>query len=232
MCSSDLTVSNSACVQGITEDDIAAYLANTPGFFERQAEMLASVQLTSPHGARAVSLQERQMEMLRDRIARPTQSCRNVKLKRMADYLPRLGSAQMFQSLGRRPKDIVEANPRKHVQLGLTRGVEYPTSAVLEGCLGPLERKLLDVQSGHRPQLPGLAIVRVEMVHLALGFQGLLVAVGLARRDPFVRNLEVEIQPDDEHLGNAHVVGELEHRQYDRLAPIHAYEREIGRAHV
>ncbi len=55
-------------IQGITETDIANYLANTPGFFERHAELLSSVQLTSPHGQRAVSLQERQMEMLRDRI--------------------------------------------------------------------------------------------------------------------------------------------------------------------
>ena len=55
-------------LQGITENDIAEYLANTPGFFERHAEMLATVQLTSPHGQRAVSLQERQMEMLRERI--------------------------------------------------------------------------------------------------------------------------------------------------------------------
>lgn len=55
-------------IQGITENDIADYLANTPGFFERHAELLASVQITSPHGQRAVSLQERQMEMLRERI--------------------------------------------------------------------------------------------------------------------------------------------------------------------
>ena len=55
-------------VQGITESDIANYLANTPGFFGRHAELLASVQLTSPHGQRAVSLQERQMELLRDKI--------------------------------------------------------------------------------------------------------------------------------------------------------------------
>ncbi len=55
-------------IQGITEHDIANYLLNTPGFFERHAELLATVQLTSPHGHRAVSLQERQMEMLRERI--------------------------------------------------------------------------------------------------------------------------------------------------------------------
>ena len=55
-------------MQGITEGDIANYLANNPGFFERHAELLSAVQLTSPHGHRAVSLQERQMEMLRERI--------------------------------------------------------------------------------------------------------------------------------------------------------------------
>ena len=55
-------------IQGITEQDIANYLANNPGFFERHAELLATIQLTSPHGQRAVSLQERQMEMLREKI--------------------------------------------------------------------------------------------------------------------------------------------------------------------
>ena len=54
-------------IQGITEQDIANYLANTPGFFERHAELLGTVQLSSPHGQRAVSLQERQLEMLRER---------------------------------------------------------------------------------------------------------------------------------------------------------------------
>ena len=55
-------------VQGITETDIANFLAASPGFFERHAELLGTIQLTSPHGQRAVSLQERQMEMLRDKI--------------------------------------------------------------------------------------------------------------------------------------------------------------------
>ena len=52
----------------ITEDEIAAYLLSTPAFFERHSDVLASVQLTSPRGQRAVSLQERQMELLRDKI--------------------------------------------------------------------------------------------------------------------------------------------------------------------
>jgi uncharacterized protein len=52
----------------ITEQDIADFLVNTPDFFERHAELLSSVQLNSGHGKRAVSLQERQAEMLREKI--------------------------------------------------------------------------------------------------------------------------------------------------------------------
>ena len=61
-------MNNKSGIQGITEDDIANYLANTPGFFERHAELLGAVQLGNPHGGRAVSLQERQMDMLRDKL--------------------------------------------------------------------------------------------------------------------------------------------------------------------
>ena len=52
----------------LDEADIAAYLAATPAFFERHAELLAGLRLTSPHGQRAITLSERQMEMLRERI--------------------------------------------------------------------------------------------------------------------------------------------------------------------
>ena len=63
-----MTTSTPSPLAPITEDDIAHFLTNTPGFFERHAELLASVQMTSPHSARAVSLQERQAEMLREKI--------------------------------------------------------------------------------------------------------------------------------------------------------------------
>ena len=52
----------------ITEEDIALYLSHNPEFFDRHAELLSSVQLVSPHSRRAVSLQERQAEMLREKI--------------------------------------------------------------------------------------------------------------------------------------------------------------------
>ena len=59
---------NSHAMNPITEDDIANYLVDTPDFFERHAQLMSTVQLTSPHGQRAVSLQERQAEMLREKI--------------------------------------------------------------------------------------------------------------------------------------------------------------------
>ena len=52
----------------ITEDDIANFLLASPDFFERHAEVLAAVTLASPHGNRAVGLQQRQAEMLREKI--------------------------------------------------------------------------------------------------------------------------------------------------------------------
>ncbi len=51
----------------ITEDDIALYLSHNPEFFDRHADLLATVQLVSPHSRRTVSLQERQAEMLREK---------------------------------------------------------------------------------------------------------------------------------------------------------------------
>jgi hypothetical protein len=59
---------NPSSMNPITEDDIANFLVHTPDFFARHAELLSVVRLTSPHGQRAVSLQERQAEMLREKI--------------------------------------------------------------------------------------------------------------------------------------------------------------------
>lgn len=44
---------------------VAEYLAENPKFFQEHTELLAQVQLTSPLTGRAVSLQERQMEVMR-----------------------------------------------------------------------------------------------------------------------------------------------------------------------
>jgi hypothetical protein len=62
------TPMNTSVLNPITEDDIAGFLLNTPDFFARHAELLSTVHIASPHGNRAVSLQERQAEMLREKI--------------------------------------------------------------------------------------------------------------------------------------------------------------------
>ena len=59
---------NSLTDIAVTEESIADYLQQNPEFFERHTEALTSVRLVSGHGPRAVSLQERQAEMLREKI--------------------------------------------------------------------------------------------------------------------------------------------------------------------
>ena len=46
---------------------VAAYLASHPDFFEEHSELLGAIKLTSGFSGRAISLQERQMEVLREK---------------------------------------------------------------------------------------------------------------------------------------------------------------------
>ncbi|KAG0163879.1 hypothetical protein DFQ30_010824 [Apophysomyces sp. BC1015] len=51
----------------MNDREVADYLLAHPQFFDHHAELLAAVRLSNPHGKAAVSLQERQMELLRDK---------------------------------------------------------------------------------------------------------------------------------------------------------------------
>jgi uncharacterized protein len=51
----------------MNDREVAEYLLANPEFFAEHAELLATIRLANPHGKAAVSLQERQMEMLRDK---------------------------------------------------------------------------------------------------------------------------------------------------------------------
>jgi uncharacterized protein len=53
--------------ENMNDREVADYLLANPEFFADHAELLATVRLANPHGKAAVSLQERQMEMLRDK---------------------------------------------------------------------------------------------------------------------------------------------------------------------
>src|SRR3546814_18527976 len=50
-----------------TAQDVADFLQNNPDFFDQHAEVFATLQVPHPHGARAISLGERQILTLRER---------------------------------------------------------------------------------------------------------------------------------------------------------------------
>jgi uncharacterized protein YigA (DUF484 family) len=49
-------------------DEVSQYLLDNPLFFEEHAEMLSQINLPHPHGGRTISLSERQMLTLRERV--------------------------------------------------------------------------------------------------------------------------------------------------------------------
>lgn len=51
----------------MNDREVAEYLLANPEFFSHHAELLAAIRLANPHGKAAVSLQERQMDMLREK---------------------------------------------------------------------------------------------------------------------------------------------------------------------
>lgn len=51
----------------LNHSDVAHFLTTNPNFFEDHAELLGTIRLTSPVLGRAISLQERQMEIMRDK---------------------------------------------------------------------------------------------------------------------------------------------------------------------
>lgn len=51
----------------MNDREVADYLLAHPEFFIRHAELLATIQFENPHGKAAISLQERQMKLLREK---------------------------------------------------------------------------------------------------------------------------------------------------------------------
>jgi uncharacterized protein len=52
----------------MNEDDVASFIQNNPEFFRRRPWLLGSIELPDPHDGRAISLAERQSQILRERI--------------------------------------------------------------------------------------------------------------------------------------------------------------------
>jgi uncharacterized protein len=54
--------------EAMKSEDVAQYLLDNPQFFEEHAEMLSQINLPHPYGGRTISLSERQLLTLRERV--------------------------------------------------------------------------------------------------------------------------------------------------------------------
>src|SRR3974390_2805129 len=55
-------------MSALSEDDVAGFIQNHPEFFQRNPWLLAHLELPDPHEGQALSLVERQMQVLRERV--------------------------------------------------------------------------------------------------------------------------------------------------------------------
>jgi hypothetical protein len=102
--------------QAEQEELVAEWLRATPGFFERYANLLNDIRLKHPHEDRAISLQERQMTMLRTQ---------NQELNRRLSEMLHFGSRndKTQQGLVAWLLRLMRANNRADVEAAVTHGL-------------------------------------------------------------------------------------------------------------
>lgn len=102
--------------QAEQEDLVAEWLRATPGFFERYASLLNEIRLKHPHEDRAISLQERQMTLLRTQ---------NQELNRRLSEMLHFGSRndKTQQSLVAWLLRLMAANIKTDVDSAITAGL-------------------------------------------------------------------------------------------------------------
>jgi uncharacterized protein YigA (DUF484 family) len=102
--------------QAEQEELVAEWLRATPGFFERNANLLNEIRLKHPHEDRAISLQERQMTMLRSQ---------NQELNRRLSEMLHFGSRndKTQQSLVAWLMRLMQANNKADVEAAVTQGL-------------------------------------------------------------------------------------------------------------
>ncbi len=102
--------------QAEQEELVAEWLRATPGFFERYADLFNEIRLKHPHEDRAISLQERQMTMLRSQ---------NQELNRRLSEMLHFGSRndKTQQSLVAWLLRLMQANNKADVESAVTKGL-------------------------------------------------------------------------------------------------------------
>ena len=121
---------NQTAEQQEREALVAEWLLATPGFFERHADLLADIQLKNPHGDRAISLQERQLGVLRQQ---------NQALNQRLSEMLRFGSQNdktqglMIQWLSNLLSAKSEADVRAAISTGLAKIFDIEQVELLDG---------------------------------------------------------------------------------------------------
>lgn len=121
---------NQTAEQEEREALVAEWLLATPGFFERHADLLADIQLKNPHGDRAISLQERQLGVLRQQ---------NQALNQRLSDMLRFGSQNdktqglMIQWLSNLLSAKSEADVRAAISSGLAKIFDIEQVELLDG---------------------------------------------------------------------------------------------------
>ena len=102
--------------QAEQEELVAEWLRATPGFFDRYANLLNEIRLKHPHEDRAISLQERQMTLLRTQ---------NQELNRRLSEMLHFGSRndKTQQSLVAWLLRLMRANSKADVESAVTTGL-------------------------------------------------------------------------------------------------------------
>jgi len=102
--------------QAEQEELVAEWLRATPGFFDRYANLLNEIRLKHPHEDRAISLQERQMTLLRTQ---------NQELNRRLSEMLHFGSRndKTQQSLVAWLLRLMGANTKADVESAVTTGL-------------------------------------------------------------------------------------------------------------
>jgi uncharacterized protein YigA (DUF484 family) len=102
--------------QAEQEELVAEWLRATPGFFDRYANLLNEIRLKHPHEDRAISLQERQMTLLRTQ---------NQELNRRLSEMLHFGSRndKTQQSLVAWLLRLMAANTKADVESAVTVGL-------------------------------------------------------------------------------------------------------------
>jgi uncharacterized protein len=160
---------NQTAEQQEREALVAEWLLATPGFFERHADLLADIQLKNPHGDRAISLQERQLGVLRQQ---------NQALNQRLSDMLRFGSQNdktqglMIQWLSNLLSAKSEADVRAAITSGLAKIFDIEQVELLDGendnFCGSAEQASDTIKALLKESIQSLAVINLSSLNVQI----------------------------------------------------------------